>query len=563
MNSKPSWIIVALAVGLCCLATLALAQSAPTGGAAGQTGYLEGLGFEQLPAKERLTIQLSRQAGVQVESPAARIVLVHLDNTFVPEGMRRSQGEGKLPNLLRVVPSQKAEGNRQLASLTIELKERVPYGVRQEGNTVVIDFNVGALAFKADAPSAAKAPSSGPVAPAGTVTVARETSAGGNGARQPISVDFQEADIRAVLRLLSEQSAKNIVVSPEVKGSVTIHMKTVPWEQVLDTILRLNGLVKKEEGSIISVMTAEKARKIDEERLAAEKRLVDAEEARKAGEAKVLAEKGKTQQIMIEAKIVEATETFSRNLGVQWGYGSTTTVGSGNYPFGVLAGTNMPSQTGGLQTLSTGVALTPAALAVNFPSTIAPAIGIITGSAYSLLSAQLSALEKNSEGRIVSQPQVLTMDGKKAIIRQGEEVPVVTPATAQTPASTTYKAAELKLEVEPRITPDDRIAMNILASNDRANKAEKDPATGNMPIYTNKVDSHVVVKNGETVVIGGIMKTEDSKATSGVPWFYKIPLLGWLFKQETIERSKRELLIFVTPRIVREKTAGLVPVKVN
>jgi type IV pilus assembly protein PilQ len=478
--------------------------------------------------------------------------------------MRRNLGEGKLPNILRVVPSQKAEGNRQQASLAIELRERVPYGVRQEGNNVVIDFNVSALAFKTEVPSAANPPSSVPVVPAGAVlAAAKETPSGGNGTRQPISVDFQEADIRAVLRLLSEQSGKNIVVSPEVKGNVTIHMRSVPWEQVLDTILRLNGLVKKEEGRIISVMTAEKVRKIDEERLAAEKRRTEAEEARKAGEAKVLAEKGKTQQIMIEAKIVEANDTFTRTLGVQWGYGSTTTVGSGNYPFGVLAGTNMPTQAGGLQTLSTGVALTPAALAVNFPSTIAPAIGIITGSAYSLLSAQLSALEKTSEGRIVSQPQVLTMDGKKAIIRQGEEVPVVTPATAQTPASTTYKAAELKLEVEPRITPDDRIAMNILASNDRANKAEKDPTTGNMPIYTNKVDSHVVVKNGETVVIGGIMKTEDSKATSGVPWFYKIPILGWLFKQETIEKSKRELLIFVTPRIVREKTVGLAPVKVN
>jgi type IV pilus assembly protein PilQ len=128
---------------------------------------------------------------------------------------------------------------------------------------------------------------------------------------------------------------------------------------------------------------------------------------------------------------------------------------------------------------------------------------------------------------------------------------VVTPASANSPATTTYKPAELKLEVTPKITDDGRISMTISATNNRPNRAEKDPATGNMPIFTNQVDSKVVIRDGDTIVIGGVLKSEEAKTDAGVPWIYKVPVLGWLFKQENIERTKRELLIFVTPKIVK------------
>ncbi len=158
---------------------------------------------------------------------------------------------------------------------------------------------------------------------------------------------------------------------------------------------------------------------------------------------------------------------------------------------------------------------------------------------------------------MISSPRVLIADDEKAIIKQGEEIPVVTPATANSPASTTYKPAVLSLEVRPKIIVDDYLLLTIKAKNDRANRAEKDANTGNMPIYTSEVDSKVAVRDGDTVVIGGVKKSDDSKSTSALPWLSKIPVLGWLFKYETVEKTARELLIFVTPRIINKtETSG-------
>jgi type IV pilus assembly protein PilQ len=216
----------------------------------------------------------------------------------------------------------------------------------------------------------------------------------------------------------------------------------------------------------------------------------------------------------------------------------------------VLAGTN-PLNTV-ITSLPAGVGLTSTSLAVNFPATIAaPSIGLVLGSASSVITAQLAALETTSEGKLISTPRVIVMEGEKAIIKQGEEIPVVTPASATNPASTTYKPAELKLEVTPKITEDGRISMTISASNNRAEKDQKDPTTGNMPVATNAIDSKVVVKDGDTIVIGGIIRSEDTISDSGIPWISKIPILGWLFNTDTINKTKRELLIFVTPKIFK------------
>ena len=128
-------------------------------------------------------------------------------------------------------------------------------------------------------------------------------------------------------------------------------------------------------------------------------------------------------------------------------------------------------------------------------------------------------------------------------------------ASATNPASTTYKPAELKLEVTPKITEDGRISMVISASNNRAEKDQKDPATGNMPVATNAIDSKVVIKDGDTIVIGGIIRSEDTIADSGVPWISKIPILGWLFNTENITKTKKELLVFLTPKIFKTEPA--------
>jgi type IV pilus assembly protein PilQ len=164
-------------------------------------------------------------------------------------------------------------------------------------------------------------------------------------------------------------------------------------------------------------------------------------------------------------------------------------------------------------------------------------------------------MESNSNGRVLSSPRVLTQDTQKAVIEQGEEIPVVTPGTSTNPATTSYKKATLQLEVTPEIKMENHVLLTIKAKNDRPNKSEKD-AQGNYPVITSSVDSKVVVRDGDTVVIGGILKTEDTKLVEGVPWLSQIPVLGWLFKYEYVEKTKRELLIFITPRILKAEEAA-------
>jgi len=548
---------------LCLLVTVGTVKGEGTGAAApaAPTGYLENILFEKMAGKERVTIMASRQTGVQIEKLAGKSIAVKMDNMFAPTDLRKPLGEGTLNNLIRAVPEQSSIVGKPTVSVIIELRESVPYSVRQEGNLVIVDFNVAALPVAAAASTVATPPMSQAtdqtVGKATAVTDKKRGATLATGGCPPtdgqtntcISVDFQDADIRGVLRLLAEQGKINIVASPDVKGNVTVRMENVPWDQVLTTVLEINGLTQKRTGDVISIMTTERAKKDDADRLASVQNRQKEEDAKKAAESKDLLEKGKLKQLMIEAKILECTEGFIRTLGVQWGSGVQANLGNGDYSMGLLGGTS--TLTTPLTTLTTGTSLTKDSLAMSLGTTLTPTLGIILGGSNAVLQARIAALETTSSGKVLSSPRVLTQDTQKAIIEQGEEIPIVTPASANNPATTTYKPATLKLEVTPEIKTDNHILLTIKARNDRPNKADKDPNTGNMPIYTSSVDSKVVVMDGDTIVIGGIMKTEDTKSVGGVPWLSQIPVLGWLFKYETIEKTKRELLIFLTPRILK------------
>jgi type IV pilus assembly protein PilQ len=530
-----------------------------------QAGYLENILFEKFKGKERVVLMLSRQSGALAEDQPGNIVLIKMDNLFVPQTLRRPMGEGALDNLIRVVPVQKVNDSNQQAVIRIELNKLVPYRIGQDGHNIVIDFNVASLPEKAivsgEKFTVKEQQSTESIAVVDQKTQklpafrdgSREKSAivKPSYATRPIYLDVQDASIKSILQLLAEEGGVNIVYGDDVKGNVTINLKNVPWGQALDTILATNDMTKIQEGDIITVMTTKRWRDMQNEAETAEKRQRVATEEREKQEQQRKADLGKLRQILIEAKIVEATSSFVRQLGVQWGGGHRDAFSPGsNWSYGVLAGTN-PLNTV-ITSLPTGVGLTSTSLAVNFPATIAaPSIGLVLGSASSVITAQLAALETTTEGKLISTPRVVIMEGEKAIIKQGEEIPVVTPASATNPASTTYKPAELKLEVTPKITEDGRISMTISASNDRAEKDQKDPTTGNMPVSTNSVDSKVVINDGDTIVIGGIIQYEDTLADSGIPWISKIPILGWLFNTDTINKSKRELLIFVTPKIFK------------
>jgi type IV pilus assembly protein PilQ len=481
---------------------------------------------------------------------------------FVPEELKRTLGEGKLSNIVSVVPSQKTVDGEQWALITIALRKRVPYKVNQEGQNVLIDFDVRSLAAKSPvaeqkAPDVPKESQKAPVPKEDTTQRQAKPPYGG----QTISLDFQDANIKTVLRLLSEVGGITIVSGDDVKGNVTLYMKKVPWNQALDTILDVQGLVKKQMGDVISVMTVEKMRKDEADRRAGEEDRIKAEVIAKKSEQDRLEERGKLRQISIEAKIVEAQDDFVRNLGVQWGGVSYNSIG--NYSYALTAGTNTaqgrnitwgyPSDIPFRNT--DGTVIQSASL--NYPTSVsAPTFGLIIGAGAAVLEAQIQALETNNAGKIISSPKITTMDNVKATIKQGQEIPYIT-IDKDGNRSITFKEAVLKLEVKPKITPDGTISMEIKATNDAADYAQAATLGGNPPINKSEIESKIVVQDGDTIVIGGILKTQDQRQVSGVPWFMKIPVLGWLFKTESITKQRRQLMVFITPKIIAKEDTGV------
>jgi len=539
---------------------------------------LENVLLAKLPGKERIQLVVSQQPVIDVKSKINGSFLIKLENMVVPESLCRLLGEGELNNIISVTPSQQLIKGKQWVYLTIDIKKIVPYAIRQEGQNLFIDFNVSSLVKKKTSASAKITAKKKVVAKVSVETakktddIAESEEANVKPIKKEavkskdriISIDFQDADIRSVLRLMAEYGNTSIVWSDDVKGIVTLSMKNVPWEQGLDTILDTNGLAKKQMGNVISVLTLERKKKEESDRRVAEIDQTKAEDERKARELKLLADKGLLKQILIEAKIVEATEDFVRNIGVQWGFGNQQKISGGTYGLGLTGGSNTattnpynqayPSQilqSGGLPTITTQPAVSGLyQAAVNFPSVVAsPAIGLVFGGATGFLETQLAALETNGNGKLISAPKVVTMEGIKAIIKQGAEVPYTTPASGTSPATVAFKEALLSLEVTPKITDEGKISMEIKASNDSPDYANE--IQGNPPIKKSEIESKVVISDGDTIVIGGVMASQETKAVSGWPWLQQIPVLGWLFKTEDIARHKQELLIFVTPRILK------------
>jgi type IV pilus assembly protein PilQ len=541
-----------------------------------KVGYLENVLFEKLPGKERINLVVSQQPVINVSTSADGSLVIKLENMFAPDNLRGSLGDGELVNVVRVQPRQQLSYGKQFIYLTIDLKENVPYAIRQEGKNIFIDFYISNLGEKkpveslvAQGKNKKAAAKKKNVEKISEETVTFSDDVQENEARPAkkiifhrnkdrlITLDFQDADIKTVLRLMAEYGNISIISGDDVKGKVTLTIKNTPWEQALDSILDIQGLAKKQIGDVISVMTLERKKKDEGDKVKAEEDQIKAEDQRKERNLKALVDKGKLRQILIEAKIVEATESFIRNLGIQWGFGNSQSVGS--YGLGLSGGSNTSSVTTNPKAFSyppeitgpLGTALTMAA--VNFPaSAVSSTLGLVFGGAQGFIETQLSAMEKNQTGKIISSPKVVTMDGVKAVIKQGSEIPYVTPAVVGSPATITWKQAVLQLEVKPQITEEGKISMEIKATNDRADYTY---SLENPSIRKNEVESKIVVQDGDTLVIGGVSVTQADETTTGIPWFQKIPVLGWLFKTENLTKDKKQLLIFITPKIIEE--AGL------
>jgi len=500
--------------------------------------HVEYVVLEKVNNKDRVSIFLSDVPDFDISRESDDTLLVNLKGVSIPEGMQTKYDGGPLRNLRELTLYQETTQGARETYARMLLKRMVPYRYRDDGSRLIVDFDVSTMSHPEPATRGDRAPATAAKAPE---EIPQPTGDSVRYTGEKISLDFQDADIKSVFRLISEISGLNIVAGPDVKAAVSVHMKNVPWDQALDTILEVNGLGKKQTESVVIVLPVEQLKKAEEER-----------------QKKDVAQ-GRLKQVSIEAKIVEVTTTFSTELGVRWGGGFQGSWGGRNFAMG------MGSASSGDVTLipggGGGVGFTSSNAAVNFPlagTVAAPVLGMVLGTSKMILDAQLSALESNGEGKIISSPKVTTLDGETATIEQGEEIPY-TIIDADGVATTSFKEATLKLEVTPTLTPAGRISIVVKANNDYADW-EISTATGlrveNPPINTSSVESTIVVKDGDTIVVGGVYKTILAETTEGVPWLSEIPVLGWLFKYKTVSKQKRELLIFITPRVIVDADSG-------
>jgi type IV pilus assembly protein PilQ len=489
-----------------------------------------------------------------IESKGAHTVLAIMANTYIPEDFRRDLGNNKLNNVYQISVSQQDKDGQPWGYVTMEMHERVPYMVRRDGSQILIDFNVAGLAGKSAgskkvAAASQKAASPSTAANAGTPREAAPNNEPMVGSTRLISIDFQEANIKSVFRLLAEEGGVSIASGDDVKGNVTLTLKKVTWQEAFETVCNVYGLGRVKEGDVFIVKTMERMRKEEKTMSDEAEDRVKRQKLQEMAEQEKRVKDGKLPQISIEAKIVEVSRLGARELGILWG---------GRYKngdYGIVAG-NYPYKQGRTDTAAYGVEVDGGKIGAsyNVPSATSaqnPTIGVIVAASNLLLVAKLDALETAGEGKIVSAPRVTTLDNEPAKIGQGEEIPYVTRDKDGTP-TVMMKDAKLELKVKPKITSEGKISMEITAENKYADWEKVNKNSENPPLVASNVESKVVVKDGDTIVLGGIMKTATTQNTTGVPWLSKIPVFGWLFKTENKTKDERELLIFVTPRIIKQ-----------
>ncbi len=424
---------------------------------------------------------------------------------------------------------------------------------------------------------------------------------------EKLSLNFQNVEVRAVLQVIADFTGLNVITSDTVGGSLTLRLKDVPWDQALDIILQSKGLDMRKTGNVVWIAPRDELATREKLALEARAQISDLEPLRtesmqvnyqKAADfqkllsdstQKMLSKRGSAvvdvrtntvfvqdtpsrleevrkllkqidipvRQVMIESRIVEANDTFSRNLGARLGYNDTTgqgfKVGSGSGGTNALFGGSLASTSGTSGQSTTGGTFADT-LAVNLPaqglSGANPGVFsflLFNDKSTKFLNLELSALQADGKGKIISSPRVITADKVEATIEQGTEIPYQQ-ATSSGATSVSFRKATLSLKVKPQITPNDDVIMNL-----RVNKDSVGQNTLSGPaIDTKQVITEVLVENGGTVVIGGIYTQDERSTTTKVPVLGDLPYLGFLFKNNQRVDDRRELLIFISPKILKE-----------
>jgi type IV pilus assembly protein PilQ len=426
-----------------------------------------------------------------------------------------------------------------------------------------------------------------------------------NGAKytgEPISVNLKDVDLKDFFRLIHEISGLNVVLDPAIHGNLTIVLDDVPWDQALDIVLKDNELSRQLDGNVLRIATVETLRKeaegrraqIDAEALAVDKvsitRFLSYAHAKDLliPLKKFISQRGdivadertnsiivsdipavlpqidrliqqmdrKTQEVEIEARVVAATRSFARDIGVQLGFGwGNGTTGIGGAP-GASGVGGSPITVNGLNPLYPVMAGGTASSGTNIPlfsnlGATGPTSGLSLVNATNNMQLDMILTMAESRGllKVLSRPRVVTQNNIQAVVKQGVQIPIVTAAQLGGPPTATYVSAFLRLTVTPQITSEGTIFLNVDVENTLPNFGVTNQ--GNPELITQQATTQVLVTDGGTVVIGGVIQTQNSLAIQQVPLLGDIPYLGNLFKHRTVTTSNQELIFFITPRIIQ------------
>jgi type IV pilus assembly protein PilQ len=538
----------------------------------------------------RIVVDLpNNQVGVDIRQQGESLVVEFMKSTL-PEGMRRRLDVSDFGTPVQTVTALQA-GDR--VRMVIESKGQWVHSAYQSDQQFVVEVKV----LKID-PS--------------------KLTQGTGYSGQKLSLNFQNIEVRSLLQVIADFTNFNIITSDSVTGGVTLRLQDVPWDQALDIILQAKGLGMRKTANVIWIAPKEEI--IAKEKLELEskaavlslepvrtqsfqmnyakaddiaKQLTGAGGGEKSS-GRALSSRGSAtadqrtnqlfvtdvasrleqvsqllqkldvavRQVMIEVRIVEASDTFGKSLGVKFGTADirANRGGDGGYQLSgdnrVAFGTsysNVVATSGAGGTVDTTgnfVNLPAAALGMGNVATFG--VSIFNAVANRFLNLEISALEAESKGRVVSNPRVVTADGKKASIKQGEQIPYQN-CNGNNGCTTAFKDANLRLEVTPQITPEGTVIMDLDVSKDTRGA---DAGNAGPAINQKNVVTQVLVDNGGTVVIGGIFELEEVTDEAKVPWFGDLPGVGNLFKNRSRTQNKKELLVFVTPRIITDKVGN-------
>ena len=570
------------------------------------SGPIEALVSPRLPLRDidfrrgangegRIVVGLpSNQVLVDVHQQGANIVL-DVSKTGLPEVLRRRLDVSDFGTPVATVSAVQSGEN---VRITVEAKGLWEQSVYQGENQLVLEVRP----IKEEA---------------------NKLTQGSQGYRgEKLTFNFQNVEVRAALQAIADISSLNIITSDSVSGNLTLRLKEVPWDQALDVILQAKGLDMRKNGSVLWIAPREEL--LIKEKLELEQRAQIAEleplrseifqlnyqkaeafrtvfglDAAADGKNRVLSRRGSaiieprtnqlfitdiaaklddirkliqktdiaSRQVLIEARIVEASDTFGRALGAKLGFADLRAVRGGDSGYQVGGGNSRIALAGNLTGAGQVTGQVPGDASsvynntqlVNLPAPNLSsgaaagslALSLFSAAANRFLNLELSALESDGKGKIVASPRVVTADKSMALIEQGIELPYQV-ATSSGATSILFKKANLRLEVTPQITPDGNVVLEVDVNKDSKGEDTK----AGFAINTKHVKTQVMVENGGTVVLGGIYEQSETTSVDKVPLLGDIPYLGHLFKNSKRSSEKTELLVFITPKIVAERLSA-------